>query len=136
MIDNKLSLTFILPGSTMMSSQECEKNPKKSYITHKIMMPHSIRGKRMKPIYKPMFIQTRGFRNASQHINMSTEAYLYMLNTPTSAKLAKVVKINPKTGGTIRAWDLMTEHKRLCCHLDMIANDLHAISYSYEILED
>ena len=136
MIDNKISLTFILPGSTMMSSQECEKNPKKNYITHKIMMPHSIRGKRMKPVFKPMFIKTRGFRNALQHINMSTEAYVHMLNTPTSAKLAKVVKVDPKTGSTIRAWDLLSAHQRLCYHFDMIANDLHAISYSYEILED
>ena len=136
MIDNKLSLTFILPGSTMMSSQECEKNPKKNYMTHSIMMPHKIKGNKMKPVLKPMYVRTRGFRTSSQHINMSTEAYLYMLNTPTSAKLAKVVKVNPKTGGAIRAWDLLTEHKRLCHHLDMIANDLHAISYTYEILQD
>lgn len=136
MIDNKLSLTFILPGSIMMSSQECEKNPKRNYITHKIMMPHSISGKKMKPVLKPMYIKTRGFKNASQHINMSTDAYLYMLDTPTNAKLAKIVKTNSKTGKVIRAWDLLSEHQRLCHHLDMIANDLHAISYEYEVLGD
>ena len=136
MIDNKLSLTFILPGSVMMSSQECEKNPKKNYVVHKIMMPESTKGKKMKSVYKPMLIQTRGFRNASQHINMNTEAYLYMLDTPTTAKLARVVQKNPKTGKVKRAWDLLSDKDKLKHHIDLMANDLHAISYSYEIIED
>lgn len=136
MVDNKLSLTFILPGSIMMSSQECEKNPKKNYVTHKIMMPESIKGKKMKPVYKPMTIQTRGFINASQHINMNNEAYLYMLDTPTTAKLARVVQKNPKTGKVKRAWDLLSDKDKLKHHIDLMANDLHAISYSYEIIED
>lgn len=137
MIDNKLSLTFVLPGSTLVSSQECEKNPKENCITHKIMVSETKgKGKNRRTITKPLYVHTRKARTASQHINMSTEAYLHMLNTPTSAKLAKVVKVNPKTGGTIRAWDLLSEHERLTHHLDLIAHDLHAISYEYEVLGD
>ena len=136
MIDNKLSLTFILPGSVMMSTQECVKNPKKNYVTHKIMMPESTKGKKMKPVYKPMFIQTRGLRNASQHINISNDAYLYMLDTPTTARLARVVQKNPKTGKVKRAWDLLSDKDKLKHHMDLMAHDLHAISYSYEIIED
>lgn len=135
MIDNKLSLTFVLPGSTLVSSQECEKNPKESCITHKIMVSETKgKGKNKRTITKPLYVQTRKARTASQHINMSTEAYLHMLNTPVNAKLAKVVKVTKS--GPIRAWDLLSEHEKLTHHLDLIAHDLHAISYEYKVLGD
>lgn len=135
MIDNKLSLTFVLPGRTIMSSQECEKNPKENCNTHRIILSETKgKGKNKKTKTEPFYVHTRKARPASQHINMSTEAYLHMLNTPVNAKLAKVVKTNKFK--TIRAWDLLSEHDRLKHHLDLIAHDLHAISYEYEILED
>lgn len=135
MIDNKLSLTFVLPGGTLVSSQECEKNPKESYITHKIMVSETKgKGKYKRTITKPLYVHTRKARTASQHINMSTEAYLHMLSTPVNDKLAKVVKVTKS--GAVRAWDLLSEHERLTHHLDLIAHDLHAISYEYEVLGD
>lgn len=134
MVENKISLTFVLPGSILLSEQECSKNPKNSYITHKIMLPHSIKGKKMKPVYKPIFVKTRKTRTVTQHINMTTEAYLYMLNTPTTSKLSRMVK--NKSKGIVRAWDLLSEHEKLSAHFDLIASDLHAISYFYEILQD
>lgn len=135
MIDNKLSLTFVLPGSTLVSSQECEKNPKKSCITHKIMVSETKgKGKCKRTITKPLYVHTRKARTASQHINISTQAYLHMLSTPVNAKLARVVKMTKS--GAVRAWDLLSEHKRLTHHLDLIAHDLHAISYEYEVLGD
>lgn len=125
MIDNKLSLTFILPGSTLVSSQECEKNPKESYISRK--------SKRRKDVVDVVYEQPRKTKTAAQHINVNTEAYLYMLNTPTNTKLAKRVKT---AKGIVRAWDLLSEHERIKHHLDLMAHDLHAISYKYEVLED
>lgn len=125
MIDNKLSLTFVLPGSIKVSSQECEKNSKENCISRK--------SKRKKDVVKGIYEQPRKTKNAAQHINVNTEAYLYMLNTPTNTKLAKIVKT---AKGTVRAWDLLSEHEKLKHHLDLIAHDLHAISYEYEVLGD
>lgn len=130
MIDNKLSLTFVLQGGILLSSQECEENPKKNYTTSKMLLPElEGKGKHRKTVMKPITIKTRKARTITQHINMNTDAYLYMLNTPVSAKWAKVVKGK-------RAWDLLSEKERLKHHLDLIAHDLHALSYTYEVLKD
>lgn len=135
MIDNKLSLTFVIPGSTLVSSQECEKNPKKNSITHKIVLTYTKgKGKYKRVINKVLHIKTRKSRTATQHINMSTEAYFHMLNTPTNPKLTKLVR--NKNGEIKRAWDLLSDHEKLVQHLDLIAHDLGAISYEYEILND
>lgn len=135
MNDVKISLTFVLPGSTLLSEQECSKNPKESYITHEIMVSNTKgKGKYRKTITKSLYVHTRKARTTSQHINMSTEAYLHMLSTPVNAKLTKIVKMTKS--GAIRAWDLLSKHERLTHHLDLIAHDLHAISYEYEVLED
>lgn len=135
MIDNKLSLTFVIPGSTLVSSQECEKNPKKNSITHKIVLTYTKgRGKHKKVVNKSLYIKTRKCKTATQHINMSTEAYLHMLNTPTTLKLTKLVR--GENGELKRAWDLLSNHEKLMQHLDLLAHDLKAISYEYEILND
>lgn len=135
MVEPKISLSLLVQGASMLSSQECEKNPKESYITHKIMVSETKgKGKYKRTITKPLYVHTRKARTASQHINMSTEAYLHMLSTPVNAKLAKVVKMTKS--GAVRAWDLLSEHERLTHHLDLIAHDLHAISYEYEVLGD
>lgn len=135
MVEPKISLSLLVQGASMLSSQECEKNPKESYITHKIMVSETKgKGKYKRTITKPLYVHTRKARTASQHINMSTEAYLHMLSTPVNAKLAKVVKVTKS--GAVRAWDLLSEHERLTHHLDLIAHDLHAISYEYEVLGD
>lgn len=125
MNDNKLSLTFVLPGSTIVSSQVCEENPKEN-----ISKKSKSKGKKPKVTY----VQVRKTKNASQHINISKEAYLYMLNTPTNAKLARVVKVIRNKA--MRAWDLLPENTRLKHHFDLMAHDLHAVSYSYELIEE
>jgi hypothetical protein len=124
MIDNKISLTFILPGGILLSSQECEKNPKRNYTTHKLMIEDTeSQGKKKKKVLTPLVFKTRNTRTITQHVNMNTDAYQYMLNTPSDPKL-------------IRVWGKMSKHDKLKHHLDLIAHDLHAISYKYEILED
>lgn len=134
MIDNKLSLTFVLPGSTLLSSQECEENPKENYDTFKITLKET-KGKNKKSSTESIYVKTRKPKTISQHLNMTTEAYLHMLNTPVNTKLAKVVKMD-KRGNPVRAWDMLSEHKKLSHHIDLIAHDLHAISYKFEILGD
>lgn len=128
MNENKISLTFVLPGRTFVSSQVCEKNPKESIGNKKI------KGKGKKFKVTPVYVQVKKTKNAFQHLNISKESYLYMLNTPTNAKLARVVKVIKNKA--MRAWDLLPEDTRLKHHFDLIAHDLNAISYSYEIIEE
>lgn len=76
-------------------------------------------------------ISTRKQRLISQHINICKEAFNEMLRLPTSAKLARIID---KKGR--REWDKLTLHERLKKHFDLIAEDLGAVSYTYDILDD
>lgn len=137
MVEPKVSLSLLVPGAGMLSSQECEKNPKESYNQCKVHLSYTKgKGKNQKKVKKLLVIQTRKQKLVTQNINICEEAYKYMLSTPTSQKLAKPVKVN-KSGNVVkRVWDTMSEQERLNEHFKLIAHDLHAVSYSYEVLGD
>lgn len=121
----------------MMSSQECEKNPKESYNEHKMLINFTKgKGKNQKEVKKLLVIKTRKQKLVSQNISICEEAYKSMLSTPTSRKLAKPTKVNALGDVIERVWDTMSVNERLKCHFDLIAHDLNAVSYSYEILGD
>lgn len=137
MVEPKISLSLLVQGANMLSSQECEKNPKESYNEHKMLISYTKgKGKNQKTSKKLLVIQTRKQKLVTQNINICEEAYKHMLSTPTSAKFSKPTKKN-KAGDVIeRVWDTMSVHERLKEHFDLMAHDLHAVSYSYEILGD
>lgn len=91
------------------------------------------KGKNQREAKKLLVIQTRRQRLVTQNINICEEAYEYMLVTPTSPKFAKRIK-QGKIETTI--WRTMSIDERLKKHFDLIASDLHSVSYSYEILDD
>lgn len=137
MTELKVSLSFFVPGANMLSSQECDKNPKKNYNEDKMLIRFTKgKGKHQKEREKPLIIRTRKQKLAIQKLNICEEAYKYMLSTPTSVKLSRPTKRN-KDGDVIeRVWDTMSVHERLKKHFDLLAHDFHAVSYSYEILDD
>ena len=137
MVEQKISLSLLIPGASMLSSQECDKNPKESYNEHKMFISFTKgKGKYQKGANKLLVFHTRKQKLVTQNINICEEAYHYMLSTPTSQKLAKPIKIN-KSGNVVkRVWDTLSVHERLKKHFDQIASDLRAVSYSYEILGD
>lgn len=137
MTELKVSLSFFVPGANMLSSQECDKNPKENYNEDKMFIRFTKgKGKHQKEREKPLIIRTRKQKLAIQKLNICEEAYKYMLSTPTSAKLSRPTKRN-KDGDVIeRVWDTMSVHERLKKHFDLLAHDFHAVSYSYEILDD
>ena len=131
MIESKIRLTLVVPGATMLSSQECEKNPKENYKEQNVVVKYTKgKGKHTTTKTKVYKIHLRSHKPATQSISICKEAYDYMLSTPTEAKY------NRATKGGKRIWDTMTIKDRLKMHFDTIANDLNAISYSYEILDD
>lgn len=124
-------------GKQMLSSQECDKNPKESYDEHKVLINYTKgKGKHQKGAKKLLVINTRKQKLVIQNINICEEAYYYMLATPTSQKLAKPIKTNKNGDVVERVWDTLSVHERLKHHFDLIAYDLRAVSYSYEILGD
>lgn len=137
MVELKISLSLLIPGAGMLSSQECDKSPKENYDEHNMLIRVTKgKGKHQKEREKSLIIRTRKQKLAIQKLNICEEAYKYMLSTPTSVKLSRPTKRN-KDGDVIeRVWDTMSVHERLKKHFDLLAHDFHAVSYSYEILDD
>lgn len=137
MTEIKVRLSMKVPGAQMLSSQECEKNPKENFNDNTVVLTYSKeKGKSQKIIKKTIVFKTRKQRLVSHNINICKEAYQYMLSTPTTTKLAKPIKFNKNGEVVKRVWDTLSEANRLKHHFDLIAYDFRAVSYSYEVLDD
>lgn len=124
MVEPKISLSLYVPGAILLSSQECDKNPKESYDEHKMLMEYTKgKGKYQKKVKKLVTIKTRKPRLITQNISMCKEAYEHMLSTAPSRQLEK-------------NWKSLSEHEKLKCHFDLIAHDFRAVDYSYEVFGD
>ena len=131
MIEPKVRLSLKVPGAKMLSSQVCEQNPQESYNETIIYVSDiKINGKHKKEVKTPIIIKTRKQELITQNINMSKDAYEAMLETPTSAKFTKKVQ------GNKRIWDILSINEKLKHHFNLIANDLNAVSYSFEVLDE
>lgn len=133
----KITLSLLVPGAGLLTPEFCDKNPKENYDENNMLIRVTKgKGKHQKEGKKLLVIRTRKQKLAIQKLNICEEAYKYMLSTPTSVKLSRPTKRN-KDGDVIeRVWDTMSVHERLKKHFDLIAHDFHAVSYSYEILDD
>lgn len=119
-MEPKISLSLLVPGAGLLTQGYCEKYPEESYKKEFIKVEWK-EGKNVK--HETLVINLRKNRTITQHININKEAYEHMLNTPTDVKLTK-------------KWRTIPKKDRLKKHLDLIAEDLRAISYDYEILDD
>lgn len=120
MSEIKLSLSIELQGSTMFSKEECLKT------THKVIEKKTKAGK----IYKktnPEIItfHTRKCKPATQSLNMSKEAYEYMIDKDSCPSWSKLGK-----------WAAMSEKERLEAHLQRTVEHLGGTSYTYQVFED
>ena len=132
MVEPKLSLILVLPGSTMVSQQVAENKPEEFTEEHKLFFK-SYKSKKDKSPNIIVF-RTRKSIPARQVLKMSQEAYEAMLEDSTSPKYNKVIaKVK---GKLIRVWDTMSEDARIKKHCELIAHDMGAIDFSYNILGD
>lgn len=131
MVEPKLSLVLVLPGSTMVSQQVAENKPKELTEEHKMLFK-SYKKKNKGP--EVITFRTRKSIPAKQVLKMSQEAYEAMLEEPTSPKYSKVIA--KAKGKLIRVWDTMSEDARIKKHCELIAHDMGAIDFSYSILGD
>ena len=130
MVEPKVSLTLALPGSNMVSQQEAENKPEELTEENKMFF----RGYKSKKDKSPDVItfRTRKSIPARQVLKMSQEAYEAMLEEPTSPKYNKVIaKVK---GKLIRVWDTMSEDARIKKHCAIIAHDLGATDFTFNIL--
>ena len=127
MSESKVRLTMVIPGATMISSQDCEKMSKKeAYDSFSITVNvKKKKGKKQVINKEILHINTRKSIPAKQSISISREAYNYMTDKKEipSAKLSKI-------------WGSMANEQRLKYHLNLIAEHFNAVSFSYEILDD
>lgn len=144
MIDIKLNLSIELPGSTILSKEEClkttrkviEKKTKAGKIYKKTievkvedwdkMEKHSMRVANIKGTNPEIItFHTRKCKPATQSLNMSKEAYEYMINKDSCPSWSKPGK-----------WTAMSEKERLEAHLQRTVEYLRGISYTYQVFED
>ena len=148
MIEIKVRLSMSVPGAQMMSSQECDKNPKKNYNVETITVEsHTKKGKSHK---ENITVRTRKQRLVKQVLNISKEAYDLMTsaNQPPTSRLAKKIYItkvigkgengkSKKVTTETTVWaHQFTPTKRLDWHMSCIADSLGAVDYEFEVLDD
>lgn len=144
MSEIKLSLSVELQGSTMFSKEEClkttrkviEKKAKAGKIYKKTievkvedwdkMEKHSMRVANMNGTSPEIItFRTRKCKPATQSLNMSKEAYEYMIDKDSCPSWSKPGK-----------WAAMSEKGRLESHLQRTAEHLGGISYTYQVFGD
>lgn len=140
MSEIKLSLSVILPGSVMLSKEEClkttqktitTKNGKKKTVTKVVedwdkMEKHTM-GVTDTDGTNPEIItfHTRKCKPATQSLNMSKEAYEYMIDKNSCPSWSKPSK-----------WAAMSEKERLEAHLQRTVEHLGGTSYTYQVFGD
>lgn len=147
MTEVKVRLSMNVPGAQMLSSQECDKNPKQNYNVDTVTV--EVRTKKGGIHKENVTVRTRKCRLVKQTLNISKEAYDYMTaaDQPPTERLAKKVYIiktigkgkngKPKkvtTESTV--WTQMTLLKRLNWHMARTAESLGAVDYHFEVLDD
>ena len=140
MSEIKLSLSIELRGSTMFSKEEClkttqetitTKNGRKRTVTKVVedwdkMEKHTVRVTD-KNGANPEIItfHTRKCKPATQSLNISKEAYEYMVDKDSCPSWSKPGK-----------WSAMSEKERFVAHLQISVEDLGGASYTYQVFED
>lgn len=148
MTEIKVRLSMNVPGAQMLSSQECDKNPRKNYNTEAITVEFPT--KRGKTHKETITVRTRKHRLVKRVLNISKGAYNSMtaVDQPPTKRLAKEILATkvvgkgkngkPKkviTETTVWAHQF-TPIQRLNWHMSRIADSLGAVDYSFEVLDD
>ena len=127
----KLSVTIVLPGSTMMTSQECEENPKECYDDNFMLLSiKKYNNKEKKSFFKnvPLRFKTRKCIKAQQVIKMTDEAYEYMTSIACPEWFI--------TFGGVAKWRKLSKKDRLEFHLDRLCKSMGGESFSYAVFGD
>ena len=138
----KVNLSIVLPGSTMLSEQECSKQlieyrynkntKKKEKVIRLAYDVDKVTPNRLFLDYKdasgrhkePIYFMTRNSIPCKKTINISKEAYDYMVSVecPAWEKMGE--------------WKQLSRIKRLTSHMQRICDNEGGISFEFQIFED
>ena len=140
MSEIKVSLTIALQGSTMFSKEEClkitqetitTKKGRKRTVTKAVEDLSKMENNTLRVTDKngtnPEIItfHTRKCKPATQSLNISKEAYEYMIDKDSCPSWSKPGK-----------WAAMSKKERLEAHLQRTVEHLGGTSYTYQVFED
>lgn len=162
MIDVKMNLTVVLPGSTMVSKQECFKQLKEEVKDKK---GHVVKDRKGNIKYKyrsvpdpdkhdvhhlkvsdgkedeVIHFYTRKCVPAKQVINISTAAYKYFIGTVAPETFSAPSGFQPykpiwKMALRDQAWSVMSEEQKLRWHCRRIADTLGGTVEDFVVFPD
>lgn len=138
----KVNLSIVLPGSTMLSEQECSKKliewkynkrtkKKERIVTvtydsnktipNRVFLDYKDSSGRHK---EPVYFETRCTISCKKSINITKEAYDYMISSecPAWEKMGE--------------WKKLSRIKRLTSHMQRICDNEGGISFEFQIFDD
>lgn len=123
MSEIKISVSITLPGGVMLTQAEAKQLEKEKTGTGFDITKLKVEDK--KGNKDVLSIKTRKYKSCSQSINMSKEAYDYMVS-----KDSCLSNIKPYV------WNKMNKTQRLEAHLDLVCKALKGTSYTYKVFDD
>lgn len=121
----KVSLSIVLQGSIMYSQEQAkaleEEKVGTGYDTFSMRVESLKNGKKDA---ETITVKTRKCKPASQSLNLSMDAYEYMIGKEAS------YFVKP------RDWERLTKKQRLEAHLKRICEELGGVSFTYAVLDN
>ncbi len=121
----KVSLSIVLQGSTMYSQEQAKALEEEKVGTGYDTFNMIVEGKNsdgMKDV-QTITVKTRKSKPASQSLNLSMDAYNYMVSNEAP------YFVKP------RDWERLTKKQRLEAHLKSIVEELGGVSFTYAVLD-
>jgi hypothetical protein len=126
MNDVKVSLSIILQGGVMYSQEQAKALEKEKEGTGYDTFNMRVEGKKSdgKKDVQTITVKTRKNKPASQSLNLSMDAYNYMVSNEAP------YFVKP------RDWERLTKKQRLEAHLKRIVEELGGVSFTYAVLDN
>lgn len=122
----KVSLSVTLQGSVMLSQEQAKALEKEKEGTGYDTFNMRVGGKKSdgKKDVQTITVKTRKNKPASQSLNLSMDAYNYMVSNEAP------YFVKP------RDWERLTKKQRLEAHLKRIVEELGGVSFTYAVLDN
>lgn len=121
----KVSLSVTLQGSVMLSQEQAKALEKEKVGTGYDTFSMRVEGlKNGKKDAKTITVKTRKCKPAGQSLNLSMDAYEYMIGKEAP------YFVKP------RDWEKLTKKQRLEAHLKRICEELGGVSFTYAVLDN
>lgn len=121
----KVSLSVTLQGSVMYSQEQAKALEEEKVGTGYDTFNMRVEGKKSdgRKDVQTITVKTRKSKPASQSLNLSMDAYNYMVSNEAP------YFVKP------RDWERLTEKQRLEAHLKRIVEELGGVSFTYAVLD-